>query len=447
MPALLDKLLDRPKNLDAGKQSRSYKVLAVLSLIALILQTSMLFLSLFERPLPYTISEPGREPIDSPELSRILSAHTGGGLYQRNRVEVLTNGEAFYAAELAAIAAAQDSVNIECYIFNKGRLTEQMLQALEERARSGVQVRMVIDAVGSASFSDSRFLTLREAGGRVTWYHPLRWYSWPRANNRTHRELLIVDGTVGFAGGAGFADQWLYGDDKQARWRDTMIRVEVEAASGLAATFAENWLESSGEMLVHPRFFPFRPASGETKALVVTSSPTSGRSTEARMLFQTLLAKSTRSVHIATPYFLPDKSFRDELTKAIRERHVEVTVIVPGAASDHLLTRRSSRSLYGDLLQAGARIFEYQPTMLHTKSMIVDGLWAVVGSTNLDARSFGLNDEVNVAIPDAEVARRLEQDFREDLKRSRQVNYEEWKRRSLLEKIQEWFGWLLLNQQ
>ncbi len=426
---------------------RGFKILAVLALAALVLQTSLLFISLFQEPLPYSIAEPGPEASDSPEFLRVLSAFTFGGLYGNNRVQVLTNGEAFYEAELEAIRAAKRFVHLECYIFQQGRLTDRFLEALEERARAGVEVRLVIDAIGSAAFPDSRFERLRHAGGRAAWYHPVRWYTWPRLNNRTHREILVVDGAVAFAGGAGFADQWLYDEGGNRRWRDTMVRVEGEAAAGLDAAFSENWLEASGEMLVHPRFFPFQPGPAKTKALVVTSSPTTGRSTEARMLIQSLIAKAGRSVHIATPYFLPDKSLRAELVKAVRERNVEVAILVPGAKSDHALTRTSSRALYGELLLAGARIFEYQPSMIHAKVLVVDRKFAVVGSTNMDARSFGLNDEVNLALPDAALAERLEQDFANDLKSSHEVSYEEWKRRPIWEQASERIGWLLQNQQ
>src|SRR5262249_23271763 len=198
-------------------------------------------------------------------------------------------------------------------------------------------------------------------------------------------------------------------------------------ATGLSASFAENWLESAGEMLISQEFFPFRAGPGGTSAIVVTSSPTSGRSTEARILFKALVAKAGRSIHITTPYFLQDKSFRRELSKRMRDRGVDVAIIVPGGKNDHLLPRRSSRRLYGDLLQAGARIFEYEPAMIHTKAMVVDSAWGVVGSTNLDSRSFGLNDEVNVAMPDPAVAQRLERDFEQDLKKSRLISYDEWK--------------------
>jgi cardiolipin synthase A/B len=448
VPALLEKVFERPrtKHHEAHKHARAYKVLSVLALIALVLQSSMLFLSLFEQPLPYTISNPGPEPIDAPEFGDILGKLTGGGWSDRNRVDVLTNGDQFYASELDAIEHAKRFVHIECYIFQQGRVTDRILNLLEQRAQAGVEVRLVIDAMGSAGFPKQRFEKLEQLGGRVAWYHPLRWYNWTRANNRTHRELVVVDGAIGFAGGAGFADQWMYTEKKEPQWRDTMVRLEGPAAADLNATFAENWLESSGEVLVAPQYFPAIQSAGGTRALVVTSSPMVGRSTEARVLFQALYAKASHTVHITNPYFLPDKNLRQELVNAVR-RGADVTILVPGAKNDHLLTRRSSRALYGDLLKAGARIFEYQPSMVHAKISLIDGKWAVAGSTNLDSRSFGLNDEVNVAMPDPYVVARLEQDFQQDLARSRQVTYDQWKRRPWYEKLQEWCGWLIQNQE
>jgi cardiolipin synthase len=448
MPALLDRWIERPKDShhEAHRHKKAYKALAVLALLALVLQSSMLLLSLFEQPLPYAISNAGPEPIDSPRFARILAQLTGGGWSEGNRVSVLTNGGAFYAAELEAIRGAQRFVHIECYIFQQGQVTDHMLNALEERAAAGVEVRLVIDALGSTAFPKKRFEALERRGGRVAWYHPLRWYTWPRANNRTHRELMVVDGRAAFVGGAGFADQWQREVGKDPQWRDTMARVEGGAAADLDATFAENWLEAAGEMLLAPEYFPDAARAGHTSALVVTSSPMAGRSTEARVLFQALFAKAGASIHITNPYFLPDKSLRQELMKAVR-RGADVTILVPGTKNDHLLTRRSSRALYGDLLKVGARIFEYEPSMIHAKITLVDRRWAVVGSTNLDSRSFGLNDEVNVAMPDPEVAARLEEDFERDLSRSRQIGYDAWRRRPWIEKFEEWCGWLIRNQE
>ncbi len=451
MPVVIDRLaalFERPldKHHEARRHATAYKVLAVISLIALALQSSLLLISLFGPTLPYRITDYGNEPLDSSEFVRVLAAVTGGWESEGNSVEVLTNGDRFYAAELDAIRAARRFVHIECYIFQKGRVTEEIVSALEERARAGVEVRLVIDAVGSTAYPDSRFDALRRAGGQVAWYHPVRWHSWPRINNRTHRELTVVDGTTGFAGGAGFADQWLYAVDDQPQWRDTMFRLEGGAVTGLEATFCENWLEASGEMLIAPRYYPPPEPRGRTTALVVTSSPTTGRSSEARSLVQTVIAKAVRTIHITNPYFLPDKNLRQELAKAVR-RGVEVTILVPGKKSDHLLTRRSSRALYGDLLRAGARIFEYQPSMIHAKIALVDGLWTLAGSTNFDSRSFALNDEVSLAMADRAVTGRLEQDFQNDLARSRQISYEEWSHRPIWERAQERIGWLIENEQ
>jgi cardiolipin synthase len=430
-----------------NQHATAFKVLAVLALIALALQSVALYLALFEQPLPYSIADPGKDALDSPAFLHTLAALTGSAVYGANTLETYNKGADFYEAELAAIRGARDSIHIECYIFQAGRVTDRILQALEERAAAGVRVNLVIDAIGSNAFPKSRFERLRSLGGRVGWYHPVRWYTWPRINNRTHREIVVVDGKVGFAGGAGFSDQWMYDRGKERAWRDTMVRVEGEAVSGLQGVFAENWLESSGDMIANPRFFPWHKSAGDAVGLVVCSTPTRGRSTEARILFQALIAKASKSVHINTPYFLPDDSLKKEIAKAVRERGVEVSIIVPGTTADHALTRRSSRQSYGDLLKAGARIFEYERSMMHAKVLLVDGTWAVVGSTNMDARSFGLNDEMNMAFPDRALAARLEQDFANDLKSTREVHYDEWKRRPMNERVWEWFGWLVKNQQ
>jgi cardiolipin synthase len=265
--------------------------------------------------------------------------------------------------------------------------------------------------------------------------------------------LLIVDGKVGFIGGAGFADHWLKGSKKNPRWRDTMFRVEGDIVTSLQATFVENWLEASGDILIGEDYFSFcevekpEDRKNRTAELVVNSSPSTGRSTRARILYQTLLACAKQSVYITTPYFLPDKSARYEMIRAIQQRGVKVKILTPGKRSDHALTRRSSRRLYGELLKAGAEIYEYGPSMMHTKSMIVDGTWSVVGSTNFDHRSFGLNDEVNLAACNERLAMRLNEDFVRDLAKSRSVSYREWKRRSIFERVHEWFGWALERQQ
>ncbi|MDX6695831.1 MAG: cardiolipin synthase [Blastocatellia bacterium] len=425
----------------------------IISIIAIVAQSFLLFLALFEPGLDYKISTKPTESLETEEFLCILEAVTDAKAHRRCRIEVLTNGEVYYEAELAAIRSAQKSVNLEAYIFQKGEVARRFVEALTERAKSGVEVRVTLDAIGSFSTWDSYLAELRAAGGRVAWYNSFKWYSLPRINNRTHREIIVVDGEVGFVGGSGFADHWLNGVKGNPRWRDTMFRVEGDAVSGIQSTFIENWLEASGEILTGDEFFSFRESEAAAiterhpAALIVNSSPSMGRSTRARILYQTLLASAQEKLHITTPYFLPDRSVRAELVRAVKERGVEVKIIVPGKHSDHLLTRRSSRRLFGDLLKAGARIYEYEPAMIHAKTMMIDGLWSVVGSTNFDNRSFGLNDEVNLAARDEQLTARLEEDFARDLAESREITYDEWRRRSIFERAHEWLGWLLERQQ
>ncbi|HWS98788.1 MAG TPA: phospholipase D-like domain-containing protein [Pyrinomonadaceae bacterium] len=424
--------------------STAFLVIAIIAIVALAL---MLFLALFEPGLAYKISACETDPLDSDDFICVLEAITDSKIHRHGSVEVLTNGEVFYEAELEAIRGARHSVNIEAYIFQKGEVTKEFVEALTERARSGVKVRMVLDAVGSFATWESYFEGLRAAGGRVCWYHPLRWYTVARFNNRTHREIVVVDGRVGFVGGAGFADHWRKGDEKNPRWRDTMFRVEGESVASIQAGFVENWLEASGEILTGREYFPPDETEEPLEAIVVDSSPSTGASTRARILFQTLLASARKTIHITTPYFLPDRSARAEMVRAVRERGVELKIIVPGGHSDHLLTRRSSRRLFGDLLKAGAKIYEYEPAMIHAKTMIIDGVWSIVGSTNFDNRSFGLNDEINLAARDEKLAARLAEDFSTDLAASREVTYDEWRSRSIFERMHEWLGWVLERQQ
>ncbi|HEX6739568.1 MAG TPA: phospholipase D-like domain-containing protein [Vicinamibacteria bacterium] len=421
----------------------------VIQWVAIAFLGLMLFLALFEPPLPYRLSPVEWSALSSPEFRRTLAALAGGEVHDGNRVEVLTNAAAYYEAELEAISQARHHINLEAYIFQKGRVTRRFVDALVERARAGVQVRLVLDAVGCFATWDSYFDELKAAGGQFAFYHPIRLHTLPRINNRTHRELIVIDGVVGFLGGSGFADHWAYphgrGDRKPA-WRDTMFRVEGPVVGDLQSVFVENWLESAGELLADPAFFPPGSPLGTSLAFVVGSSPTTGGSTRARMLFQGLLAAARKSIHITSPYFLPDASATTELVRAV-ERGVEVKVITPGRHTDHLLTQRSSRRLFGPLLRAGATIFEYEPAMIHAKTMVVDGCWSVVGSTNFDNRSFGINDEVNLVAFDPRLAERLEEDFARDLAQSRRVTYRKWYRRPIFERVHEWLGALLERQQ
>jgi cardiolipin synthase len=419
----------------------------ILSIIAIAFLSLMLILALFEPYLEYKITRAPDVPLDSEEFFCIVAALANAQVHHHNRVAVLTNGEVYYEEELKAISQAKNHINIEAYIFQKGEIAERFLETLVERAEAGVQVNMILDALGSFASWNSYFKKLTAAGGRVAWYNPLRWYTLPRFNNRTHREIIVIDGVIGFVGGSGVADHWHKSVKGKRRWRDTMIKVEGGAVTSLQSTFAENWVEAAGELLTGKEHFPLIEKVGDVSSVVVDSTPSTGRSTRARILFQTLLASAQQSIHITSPYFLPDASVRKELVRALKERKVEIKIVVPGKHMDHLLTRRSSRRLYGDILRAGGEIYEYEPGMIHAKCLIVDGIWSVVGSTNFDNRSFGINDEVNFASNHLKLAARLEEDFARDVADSNLITYKKWAARSLFERAHEWLGSILERQQ
>jgi cardiolipin synthase A/B len=420
--------------------------LEIILVLAALISCGLLFLVLFEPGIAYHVETPGmlRGPR---ELLRLLGATTGSELHGVDTVEVLTDGEAFYESELAAIRSASRNVHIEAFIFHAGEIGDRFLAALTERAEAGVTVRVVVDAIGSFPTADRYFATLRSAGGRVAWYQPIRWYTLKRFNNRTHREIIVVDGTIGFIGGAGIASHWLETDKREKPWRDTMLRVTGNLVAGLQSTFAENWLESTGEILADASVFPDLPSvAGDAAGLVVVGTPSPARSSPARVLFQVLLSAARESIDINSPYFLPDPSARRELIAAAR-RGVRVRVITPGDANNHPLARRASRRRYGELLKTGVEIYEFQPRMIHAKILVADGLWSVVGSTNFDSRSFDLNDEVNMVVMNRELAARLNADFERDRASSRAVTYVEWQRRPLRERALAMLGVFLERQE
>ena len=400
----------------------------ILAALCIALQGLGLYLALFGPNLPYVINNPPDAPIDSPEFCSLLDFLTEAKLLHGNEVEVLTNGPCFYDVELAAIAQAQKSVNLEAYIFHRGEVTRRFVKTLAERARAGVEVRLTIDYIGSFSTPYSYFKELTDAGGHVQWYHSLRLDLLLQLNNRTHRELILIDGATAFIGGAGIADWWYRDSKKGRRWRDMMLRVKGPSVAALQAVFAQNWLRVSGEILTDDQYFPIQDGSDGTLALAVGSTPASG-STQARILFQMLISCAKKRIYISTPYFLPDSSARKAIIRAARDRNVEVKILTPGDNNDERITRASSRHLYGSLLKHGIRIFEYRPSMNHVKALMVDDCWAVVGSTNFDYRSFAINDEVNLALLDRRVTRRVTEDFERDLSNSNEITYRNWRKK------------------
>ena len=387
-----------------------------------------------------------RTSVHAADFLDTLLSTCQAALHHGNHVEIHTDGPAFYPAMIAAIRSATRSVNMECYIFQPGTVADQFIEALAERAHVGVNVTLVVDAIGSFSLWGRPLRRLREAGCRVASYQRMEWHRLARLNNRTHRELLIVDGRVAFIGGAGVADWWASPGKKRTRpWRDTMARVEGPIVAALQGVAAENWLECCGEIMTGPEFFPSLEPAGATTAFVIKSSP-SDRATASRVAFQLLMEGADHHVRIATPYFLPDRAMRRAFVQLAR-RGVAVDVIVPGRHTDQRWVRLASRRMWGQLLEAGVRIHQYRPAMTHMKVLIVDELWAVLGTTNIDNRSFEHNDEINVALRDPEVAARLLTDYEQDLRDSDEMTYARWRRRPLWEKIVGPFVWILERQQ
>ena len=429
------------------KEFDRFEALRIVAVIAIAAIGTMVLVGLFAPGPRYSLVNPITVPVESAAFLNELEALVNSKVTRNNQIEVIENGDHFYEAELQSMRQARHSINIEAYIFHKGKLTDEVLQVLTERAQAGAHINLVLDAAGSLSTRKSYFKPLKEAGGEVDWYHRLRLHNWFIANNRTHREITLIDGSTAFVGGAGYADWWRYGTKSEPRWRDTMVRIQGDAVRAIQGTFLENYLEASGKIIDGGDYFPpATPDPGKTTALVITSTPSSGGSTRARVLFQTLIAGARKSIYITTPYFLPDRSMTDELVHAV-EQGVSVNVIVPGKHDDHALTRSSGRSAYGKLLKAGAKLYEYEPSMIHAKIAIFDGVWSVVGSTNLDNRSFGINDEINVAILDREIASRLTHDFEDDAAQSRKITLHDWERRPLSERLLEMVGWVFEREQ
>jgi len=398
---------------------------------------------LFTPHVPYHIEA----DIDacSDHFIHVIESTCQAHLEHGNRFEVFTNGDTFYPAMLDAIRGARETINMECYIFKKGAIEAQFVEALCERARAGVRVTVTMDAIGSFGAYRKSRKPLAAAGARVAAYQRLTWYGLGRLNNRTHRELLIVDGDIAFAGGAGVADWWAKPMHGKPMWRDMMVRIEGPVVSDVQGVFAENWLECCGEILTGPDTYkPHRPV-GDVAAMTIKSSP-ADRATSSRALFQTLIEGANGKVLLSTPYFLPDKAFRDAI-KRTTARGVTISVIVPGDQTDQKWVRLASRRLYGQMLEAGVRIFEYKPGMTHVKSLMVDDLWAVIGTTNMDNRSFEHNDEVNVAFRDSRVNARLTCDFTRDLANSDEIELGEWRRRPVWEKLIGTCAWILERQQ
>jgi cardiolipin synthase len=364
-----------------------------------------------------------------------MRALTGAPMSEGNLVTILKNGIEIFPAMLAAIGNAKHTINLEFYIYWDGEIGRRFAEALAERARAGVAIKVILDAVGSAQMSQSLVDFMTRNGIDVEWYHPLRWYTISSLNHRTHRKLLIVDGRIGFSGGVGIADDWLGDADAKNHWRETVARVEGPVVTQMQSAFMDNWVKSRGELLTGLDYFPAIAATGPHLTQVLKSSPAEGSST-VKLLYIISIVSAVKSIYISNAYFVPDTDTLRALEGAVR-RGVDVRVIVPGEDSDVPIVRQASRWHYDLLLRRGIRIFEYQPTMMHAKTMVVDGAWSTIGSSNFDDRSFRLNDEVNINIYDDGIAGQMEAMFHADLARSEEITLRKWFKRGWLDRVKE----------
>jgi cardiolipin synthase A/B len=385
-----------------------------------------------------------RYSVADPQFLRTMGALLGPPLVGGNRAETLINGDRIFPSMLAAIRSARRTITFETYIYWSGKVGKDFADALSERARAGVRVHILIDWVGSQKMEQALLEQMRAAGVEIHKYHPLRWYSLDRINNRTHRKLLVVDGTVGFTGGVGIADEWSGDAQDPDHWRDTHYRIEGPAVAHFQAAFLDNWMKVSGGVLDGEDYFPRIEPDGPHTAQMFKSSAQGGAES-MHLMYLLSVAAARESIDLAMAYFVPDDIAMQALEAALK-RGVRLRIIMPGRITDAALVRRASRALWGPILRAGAELYEYQPTMYHCKVLVVDGLWVSVGSTNFDARSFRLNDEANLNIYDREFARRQLADFEDDLKRSRRITYEEWAGRPWTEKAWERL-WSLFRSQ
>ena len=371
-----------------------------------------------------------------PQFRRVLGTLLGPPIVGGNKVETLENGDEIFPSMLAAIRSAEHNIDFETYVYWSGQIGRDFADAIAERARAGVTAHVLLDWVGAQRMEKDVLKTMTDAGARVEFYHPLRWYTIARMNNRTHRKLLVVDGRIGFTGGVGIAQEWTGNAEDPEHWRDTHYRVEGPVVSQMQTAFLDNWMKITGEVSHGATYFPRLDPAGEADAQMFESSP-SGGSESMKLMYLLAINAAERTILLEAAYFIPDDLTMEALIDA-RRRGVDIRIIVPGPYNDAKVTRNASRNTWGPLLEAGVRIFEFQPTMFHCKVLVVDGLLTSVGSTNFDNRSFRLNDEASLNVYDANVAAEQARMFEADVAKSREYTIADWRARTTWQRFREW---------
>ena len=374
--------------------------------------------------------------VDDPEFlgSALAMAHPVP--ISGNKIVLLQNGDQYFPAMLEAIRNARQTINFESFIFKSDASGRQFRDALCERARAGLEVRVLLDGVGSGwDLDNSDVRMMKAAGCKFAYYHPT--FSWrvDRSNRRTHRRILVVDGKVAFTGGAAFADLWSGNAQDPEHWRDTHARLEGPIVAALQSAFQAHWIKTYGEALTGAAQFPTLQSAGDLRAQVITSH---SFSVAPIPLVQAVsFAAAEKRIWITNPYCTPTDDQVELLVKAV-QRKVDVRLLLPGPHNDQPHTESAGRTAYGQLLKGGVKIFEYQPTMIHAKTMVVDGMFSMIGTSNLDARSSEINEELDVVVYDEKFGREMEEVFEKDLEKSKEYTYEQFQKRSLWERTTEW---------
>ena len=418
-----------------------YIAITVLILIAVILALIGILSVTRDTPVTSVIAEGDREgppSVTDPLFAQTIELFSRTHVEAGNRVEILLNGNGTYPSLWRDIASAQRTVTVQLYYCQPGAVADTMAKYLSERARAKVRVLLLLDAFGAGPLKDEWIDGLKAAGVEVVYLRPLKWYTLHKTANRSHVRSIVVDGRVGYTGGFGLADYWLGDGHSEGQWRETNVRFEGPTVAALQATFAAGWAEATGELLTGDMFFPLEPTvtEGNVQAGVMHSIPTIG-STPGERFFALSIAGARRTLYITNAYFVPGENFVQLLLRAAK-RGVDVRVLTVGETTDIKTTWYAGRTYYEKLLEGGVRIYEYSPTMMHAKSMVVDGMWSYVGSMNFDNRSIAFNDESNLLILDAGVGAKMDSIFLDDTKWSEEIKLESFRKRPMKGRILEW---------
>jgi cardiolipin synthase A/B len=368
----------------------------------------------------------------------------GTPVYRGGQATVLQNGDAFYAAMLEAIRGARDTITFEVYIFEPDEIGRRFLDAFIERARNGVEVRLLFDWFGSIRFKKKYVRELRDAGIKVEFFRPLALRNLVRIYRRSHRRAIVIDGEMAFTGGAAISKKWVGDAQHEEEWRDSMTRVTGHLVTGIQAAFTTNWVYCTGEVLAGPRYFPAHTSTEGAVALSVVSSPSDAMQ-PIRMLYWMSFASARKRLWIASSYFIPDHHFRNIARERARAG-VDVRILVPGKHTDAIPVKLAGQCYYEELLRDRVRVFEFQPSMMHAKTIVVDDAWTLIGSANMDERSMELNEENALGIKDEGFASAVAAGNEQDFARSREIHLEEWLRRPWYHRVIERAAEILLEQ-